>query len=126
MNGPALYDTLADVFASNTGAYWCERLDAGQITYSLAYTVSEVINDEQIHVNDVLTPMSEGKQLYAHTVNSPIWIADDDKRVPVAAPEIGEHTVEILTELGLSTSSIDAMLNDGVARQPAEPEDNGP
>lgn len=120
MNGPALYDTLAEVFASQTAAHWCDRLDAEQITYSLAYTLSEVINDEQMHVNDVLTPMSEGKQLYAHTVNSPVWIADADKRLPVAAPDIGEHTVEILHELGIEQSSIEAMLAEGVARKSSD------
>ena len=120
LHGPELYDMLADVFASDTAANWRERLDAQQITYSFAYSLSEVVNDEQMHVNDVLTPMSEGNQLYAHTVNSPIWIADDEKRVPVAAPDIGEHTKEILTELGYSKSAIDAMLAEGTARQATE------
>ena len=117
MNGPALYEVLADVFAANTAAYWCARFDAEQITYSLAYTLSEVINDEQMHVNDVLTPMSEGKQLYAHTVNSPLWIADDEKRVPVAAPDIGEHTVEILTELGVPAAEVEQLIDSGIARR---------
>ena len=51
LNGPALYETLAEVFASNTSQHWCERLDAEHITYSLAYTLSEVVNDEQMYAN---------------------------------------------------------------------------
>ena len=120
MHGPELYDLMVDVFGSDTAANWRARLDAQQITYSFAHSLSEVVNDEQMYENDVLTPMAEGKQLYAHTVNSPIWISGEEKRMPVAAPDIGEHTVEILTELGLSSSDIETMLKDDTARQAGE------
>lgn len=119
-HGEELYDLLADVFGSDTASNWRPRLDAEQITYSFAHSLSEVVNDEQMYSNDVLTPMAEGKQLYAHTVNSPLWITGEDKRVPFAAPDIGEHTVEILTDLGLSSSDIEAMLKDDTARQAGE------
>lgn len=119
-HGPELYDLLAAVFASDSAANWCARLDAEQITYSLAYTMAEVVNDKQMYDNDVLTPMAKGKQLFAHTVNSPIWIADESKRLPVAAPDIGEHTVSILSEVGFTTSEIEAMLQTGAARQARE------
>ena len=114
-----LYDLLADVFRSDTATNWRARLDAEHITYSFANTLNEVINDEQLWANDILTEMAEGSQLYAHTVNSPVTIVPERKRTPVRAPEIGEHTVDVLTELGMTKSEIDDLLASGVARQDA-------
>lgn len=117
LHAAELFDILEAVFASNTASHWCSRLDAEGITYSLAATLSEVANDEQMHANDILTPMTVGRQLYAHTINSPIWMTDEDKRTPVVAPNIGEHTEEILGEIGLSDSQINDLLTQGLAAQ---------
>jgi len=117
MNGAALYDILTEVFASKDSVHWREQLDANEITYSFAATLSEVIGNEQMYANDILVEMTPGRQLYAHTVNSPIWITGEDKVTPVVAPNKGEHTSEILAELGLSEAEINTMINDGTVVQ---------
>ncbi len=115
-----LYDAIAGVFRTDTANNWRQRLDAERITYSAVQTMSELVNDPQMYESDVITPVPPGKQLYAHTVNSPVWIAGADKRAPVAAPGIGEHSVDILSELGLSSAEIDALISDGVIGQEKE------
>ena len=121
-NRENLYRLLADVFGTDTAAAWRHRLDAAGVTYSVAYTMSEVINDEQMHANDVLTEVEPGGHFYAHTVNSPVWISGMEKRKPRLAPEIGEHTEEVLHELGFNAEEVAAMLDTGVARQRGRPE----
>ena len=79
--------------------------------------MSEVIGDEQLHANDILTEVEPGDHFYAYTVNSPVWIDDTEKRTPRLAPTIGQHTREVLGEIGLSTEQVQQMLNDGIARQ---------
>ncbi len=117
MHGPELYDILVQVFAAKDSGYWRERLDEHEITYAFAATMSEVIDNEQMYANDILVEMSPGRQLYAHTVNSPIWITGEDKVTPVIAPNIGEHTSEILSEIGLSVTEIEKLLQEGVVVQ---------
>ena len=119
-NAQELYTLLDEVFRSDTADGWRTRLDAEQITYSIASTISEVINDEQLYANDILTPMSEGPQLYAHTINSPIWIKDVPKTAPVAAPVVGQHTDAVLAELGLSSVEVDALVASGTVGRPSE------
>lgn len=116
-NTLALYAEVERVILTDTAQHWGTRLDAENVTYSVAATMSEVINDPQMYENDVLTPMSAGKQLYAHTVNSPIWIAGVEKRTPDRAPDVGEHTVDILDELGLDESQIQALIESDTVRQ---------
>lgn len=112
-----LYEGLVAAFGSETAQTWREKLDAAGVTYSVAQTMSEVINDEQMYVNDVLTEVEPGDHFYAYTVNSPFWMSDAEKRTPRLAPGIGEHTTEVLLELGFNDAEVEAMLAEGVARQ---------
>jgi crotonobetainyl-CoA:carnitine CoA-transferase CaiB-like acyl-CoA transferase len=44
------------------------------------------------------------------------WFGDLELRFDHAPPALGEHTIEILTELGLARGEIDRVLADGVAK----------
>ncbi|MDE0661162.1 MAG: CoA transferase [Gammaproteobacteria bacterium] len=112
-----LYEALVAAFGSDTVQTWRDRLDGAGITYSVAQTISEVVNDEQMYVNDVLTEVEPGDHFYAYTVNSPFWMNGASKRTPRLAPGIGEHTTEVLKEIGFDDAEINAMLDDGIARQ---------
>ena len=116
-NREDLYRLLVEVFRTDTAAGWRRRLDEGGVTYSVAYTMSEVINDEQMYANDVLTEVEPGRHFHAHTVNSPVWISGMEKRKPRLAPEVGEHTEAVLRELGFDSEEVSAMLEAGVVRQ---------
>ncbi|MCE2460760.1 MAG: CoA transferase [Pseudomonadales bacterium] len=115
-----LYDLLVAAFASDTVQGWRERLDAAGVTYSVAQTMSEVINDEQMYANDVLTEVEPGDHFYAYTVNSPFGMSGAEKRTPQLAPGVGEHTTEVLRDIGFSDAEVAAMLRDGIARQREE------
>ena len=112
-----LYRLLVEVFRTDTAAAWRHRLDMAGVTYSVAYTMSEVINDEQVYANDVLTEVEPGSHFYAHTVNSPVWLSGVTKQKPRLAPEVGQHTEEVLLELGFDADEVSAMLTAGIARQ---------
>lgn len=115
-----LYDLLVAAFASDSVQGWRERLDAAGVTYSVAQTMSEVINDEQMYANDVLTEVEPGDHFYAYTVNSPFWMSGAEKRTPRLAPGVGEHTRDVLLEIGFCDAEVERMLADGTALQREE------
>ena len=119
-HGEQLYHAIAEVFQSDTAATWTQKLDAAGITYSVAQTLSEVVNDEQMYANDVLTEVEPGDHFYAYTVNSPFFMSGAKKRIPRLAPDIGEHTREVLLEIGFGDAEVEAMLADDVALQREE------
>jgi formyl-CoA transferase len=61
--------------------------------------------------SEALVPF-EGQQTL--TVNSPFWITGQDKVKPRRAPNVGEHSDEVLREAGYSDAEIDELRVEGV------------
>lgn len=108
-NASTLIGILDAIFASRDMAYWQERLDAVSIPFGAVYRLRDIPDDVQANVSDALTPLYglEGKA--DRTVNSPLWIDGVNKRPAGRAPELGEHSRDILREAGLSAEEIDAL-----------------
>ena len=65
-----------------------------------------------MHDTEVIVPMEAS--LGVETVNSPLWIEGEIKTVPRRAPEIGEHSEEILRGFGYSKDEIACLRAAGV------------
>ena len=63
--------------------------------------MDEIAEDAQILASEALVPFADGATL---TVNSPIWIAGQEKVPPRPAPTVGEHSDEVLREAGYADS----------------------
>ena len=94
------------------------RLDTAGITYSVVQNLSEVIEDEQARAAGIVVETDSDDPDYQLTVASPIEMAEETKKAPGAAPNIGEHSREILLELGFADDEIQALVNDGVIADP--------
>jgi crotonobetainyl-CoA:carnitine CoA-transferase CaiB-like acyl-CoA transferase len=58
----------------------------------------------------VLVPFADDTML---TINSPIWIDGSEKEKPRRAPEVGEHSDEILREAGYDEAAIGKLKASG-------------
>ena len=81
-----------------------------------------MIRDAQLIENEVIVKTDSDMPEYQWTINSPINIEGERKRTPITAPEIGQHSEEILRNLGLSADSIAGLIADGAIAQGEERE----
>ncbi|MDH3642366.1 MAG: CoA transferase [Gammaproteobacteria bacterium] len=94
-----------------------DRLDAHDITYGVVSQMSEVVTDPHLRANDIIVATESDDESYPVTIASPITVAEEPKRSAGPAPEIGEHSSEILAELGMREEDIAALIATGVVGQ---------
>jgi formyl-CoA transferase len=102
---------LDGIFATKDQAEWRAILDDAGLIFGIVADMEEIAEDPQILASEALVPFEDQEIL---TVNSPFWIAGQQKVKPRRAPAIGEHSDEVLRAAGYSDSDISALRADGV------------
>jgi crotonobetainyl-CoA:carnitine CoA-transferase CaiB-like acyl-CoA transferase len=73
----------------------------------------EIVQDPQLLANEIIIPIDDGSAPPRHTVNSPVTIKEAPKVAPRVAPGLGEHTDQVLQELGFDSDQIDGLRASG-------------
>jgi len=102
---------LDGIFATKDQAEWRAILDAAGLIFGIVADMDEIADDPQILASEALVPFADGAVM---TVNSPFWIAGQDKAKPRRAPRVGQHSEQVLREAGYTGTEIEALRVDGV------------
>jgi crotonobetainyl-CoA:carnitine CoA-transferase CaiB-like acyl-CoA transferase len=113
-NIPALAAILDEVFAAQPMQHWYEVFSRVHVTFGAVREPQDVISDPQLRLNNIIVPLQGAGGKLTSTISSPIQVRGVDKVTAKRAPEIGEHTEEVLTQLGFSTSEVNLLLASGV------------
>ena len=111
-----LYDIIQDGFKQKTVEEWEPILTEFDIPYALCKTYDEIVDDEQAWANDVFYKMDYPRGPKA-LVRIPVTFEETPLPPYEKAPLIGEHTEDILADLGYSPEEIKAMEDAGVVTQ---------
>lgn len=109
-NARALTALLDEVFLRRDAHDWMRLLEAQGFVVALVAQPWEATEDQQMHDNGVIVPMTGG----GRTVSSPLWVAGADKAPATPAPGVGEHSDAILREHGLAPDAIARLRGEGV------------
>lgn len=105
---------IAGVTRQRTLNEWIPILTEADIPFAPVLTRKEAIESEHAIANHLMRPVLVAGQ-EAHVMRSPVRLATDDTHdpgdvaPPMATPALGEHTDEILKELGLGHLTADAL-----------------
>ncbi len=91
---------------------WKKSLAEFRITCGGIAQAKDSCDDEQIREAGMLTEFDDGKG--RRTVDSPLYLKGEVKRPPRAAPDVGEHSLAILTELGIDDDTASRLRDAGV------------
>jgi crotonobetainyl-CoA:carnitine CoA-transferase CaiB-like acyl-CoA transferase len=84
-----------------------------------ASTVSEFAADEQAAADGLFPEIGDASGRRFRTVRAPLRLQGGDVGPRGPAPEVGEHTTDVLTELGVTGDDLASLIDDGVIGRPS-------
>ncbi len=99
-NAVELVPTLDEVFAAKTRGEWCDILKQAKITHSPVNTVPDLFSDPQVLENNFIHDYEHPALGNIQVIGSPWKFSETPVSIRRCAPEMGEHTEEILIEVG--------------------------
>ncbi len=108
--GPEVIAILDERFASRPVDYWAARLDAAGVLWDRVATLPELMDDPQAHAAGVFTHIDHPVAGRFETLAAPFSMDAGEVGVRGPAPEVGEHTREVLLGLGIGAARVEELL----------------
>ena len=100
-NKAYLQDRFKEKFLENTTAFWVNRLESADLLCAPILELSDTLENEQTAVNEMITTIDHPINGPMKIIASPLHFSDIPFEVRRTPPKHGEHTQEILKEIGL-------------------------
>ena len=115
-NPKLVFELIRKVLAANSARHWKTLLAAEGIPVALVRTVPDVAGDPQFDTREIFETMPSpvGVDQTITVVKAAFKSNEDGPVVHQAAPHLGEHTTEILTELGYSAKDIQSLRDNKI------------
>lgn len=107
-------EALETAFANRSRDEWLSRLREADVPVAPVNEVDEVIANEQIQARDMITDVPHPEGGTIKTTGHPINYGNELQPPDEPAPAIGEHTTQILGELGYTKQQVADLAADGV------------
>ena len=93
--------------------HWIEHLNAAGCPCGPIYSMDQVFADAQVKHVQMATPVQHPRMGEFEIVNQAIKMSRTPSSIRTATPEQGEHTDEILHELGYDVGAISTLRDGG-------------
>ena len=111
-NADILRAELSDEFKNRKLKEVDELLRNSAVTYGVLGRTTDHREDSQFLETETLVPLEHESFEDLYTVNSPFNIVGENKINFSRAPKIGEHTEQVLTEMGYERSDLEELKNE--------------
>jgi crotonobetainyl-CoA:carnitine CoA-transferase CaiB-like acyl-CoA transferase len=113
-NLSTLYEMLDEAFLTKTTDEWMEVLKEADCICAPVATYEDLLNDEQARANEYVVEVDHPTQGRIPVVGAPWRFSETPAEIAPAAPELGQHTEEVLLDLGYSWEQIGELRACGV------------
>lgn len=113
-NRVALQHLIEEALASRTSAVWHDLLIDAGIPCGPVYRYDQVFADPQVQHREMAVRVDHPKAGSTTITGTPLKLSRTPGQVRMPAPTLGQHTDEVLRDLGYGDETIEALRRDGV------------
>jgi crotonobetainyl-CoA:carnitine CoA-transferase CaiB-like acyl-CoA transferase len=117
-NRDRLNAEISAIISQEPATHWIELLNAAGVPCGPVYSIDQVFADPQVEHLETVRHVDSRRHGRLAVVRQPVNIsgAEQPATFRYPSPESGEHTVEVLREMGLGNSEIDRLCEAGAIR----------
>lgn len=115
------YRLLTGLFMERTSEEWVELLQGFDIPCTPLNDVESLLSDPQLAATDFIEIVEHPTEGTIRQMRVPVRWSNADLSVRRHAPQVGEHSVEVLREFGFSESRIAALESNRAITAPTSP-----
>lgn len=112
-NRKELVATFDDVFASKTRDEWMRILQEHGCIYTPVQNIPEVVEDPQLLANNYVIEIDHPTYGHTKTMGFPWDLSETPASWKRRAPKLGEHTDEVMLEVGYSKEAVAKLREEG-------------
>jgi crotonobetainyl-CoA:carnitine CoA-transferase CaiB-like acyl-CoA transferase len=112
-NLEALVPLISERTRTRTSAQWIAEFEAAGVPVGPINKIGQVLADPQVKSREMVVDVEHSKLGRTRAIGLPIKFSETPGSVARAAPLLGEHTDEVLGELGYSADAIARLREEG-------------
>ena len=101
-----LHELISGILSTKPRGHWLQVLEEADVPAAPVLERDELFTDPQIQANDMLAVQRHSQAGAVDMVNIPVRLSDTPGSIRSPAPEVGQHTEEVLRELGYDDGEI--------------------
>ncbi|MEI6768655.1 MAG: CaiB/BaiF CoA-transferase family protein [Betaproteobacteria bacterium] len=109
-----LRSLLDQAFIKNSRSYWTQKMQDAEVPCGPINSIAEALNDPQIVHRQMVRELDHPISGKVPQVMTPFHFTNSSIKVDQAPPLLGQHTLSILSDLGLSDDEIQKLKDDCV------------
>lgn len=112
-----LAEELQEILVTRPTAYWVEALDRAGVAGGPVLTYSEALAQAQVAAREMIVDVTHPVIGPMHALGMPAKMSRTPASIRTPAPLLGQHTREVLRELGRTDTEIDALVAGGIVEE---------
>ena len=116
---------MGEYIAQRSTAEWLQRLDANDVPCAPILRRGEIIGNEQVVARQLIAEFDQPTVGRVRQPKPAARFERSEAEIGGPAPRVGEHSRDVLADLGYSAGDIDRMIADKVVRVASSEGDAG-
>ena len=110
---------LEETLRTQPTSYWVDLLEEAGVPAGPIYNLAQVYNDPHVQARNMIVELEDPHLGTIKHIGVPVKLSDTPGTIRHRAPDLGEHSREVLLEAGYTPSEVENFVEHGVVRVPA-------